>query len=369
MGNSKNRTFKIAKLQQWLSLITCFLMIVAVAVNRDGKVLGHELKDNGDKQTALDDSVMAVRIVDDTLFVNTTDLGKDIIGYAGAVPLEVAFVEGKVQSINPLPNDETPSFFDRAFEGLKDNWLGKKTEELAGKNVDVVSGATFTSNALIANMNLALEQASENSMSDAGSKFALADAKSIIGLIVVLMAAILPLFIKNKKYNIIQLILNVIVLGLWCGTFISYTLLVRLVANGANLWIYAIPLIMIVTAFIYPLFGRKQHYCTYVCPFGSLQQLAGKCSKKKIKLGQKTIKALDIFRQVLWAVLMICLWCGVFFEWMDYELFSAFIFQSAPVAVIVAAVAFTILSVFVPRPYCRFVCPTGTLMKTAELNK
>jgi polyferredoxin len=35
----------------------------------------------------------------------------------------------------------------------------------------------------------------------------------------------------------------------------------------------------------------------------------------------------------------------------------------------VLAVAFVLLSIVVPRPYCRFVCPTGTLMKTAEMSK
>ena len=32
------------------------------------------------------------------------------------------------------------------------------------------------------------------------------------------------------------------------------------------------------------------------------------------------------------------------------------------------AAAFVTLSVFVPRPYCRFACPTGTLFKLAEAN-
>jgi polyferredoxin len=60
---------------------------------------------------------------------------------------------------------------------------------------------------------------------------------------------------------------------------------------------------------------------------------------------------------------------GTGFEWMDYELFSAFIFQSAATVVIVLAIVFVVLSVFVTRPYCRFVCPTGTLFKLAEGNK
>ena len=75
------------------------------------------------------------------------------------------------------------------------------------------------------------------------------------------------------------------------------------------------------------------------------------------------IRRLNFFRELLFAVLMVLMATGVFAEWADYELFTAFAFQSASIVVIVLAVVFVVLSVFVPRPYCRFVCPTGSLFK------
>ena len=48
------------------------------------------------------------------------------------------------------------------------------------------------------------------------------------------------------------------------------------------------------------------------------------------------------------------------------EVFSAFIFQTASVFVLALGGVFLLLSFFVARPYCRFVCPTGTLFKIAE---
>ena len=80
----------------------------------------------------------------------------------------------------------------------------------------------------------------------------------------------------------------------------------------------------------------------------------------------KTAKRLDLFRQLLWAVLMLCLWTGVWFDWIDYEPFSAFVFQSASWVVIVIAVVFVSLSTVIIRPYCRFVCPTGSLFKYSQ---
>ena len=103
-----------------------------------------------------------------------------------------------------------------------------------------------------------------------------------------------------------------------------------------------------------------------VCPFGALQELAGKCVKYKIPMSAKTQKSLNVMRQILWAVLMLCLWTGAWFDWIDYEPFSAFIVQSASWVVIVIAVVFVALSTVIMRPYCRFVCPTGTLLKISQ---
>ena len=194
-------------------------------------------------------------------------------------------------------------------------------------------------------------------------------AKTIAGLIVVLMAAIVPLFYRGKRYRTAQLVLNVVVLGLWGGTFLNWSMFVAYFSGGINVWISLVPIVMLVTAFIYPLFGKKNYYCTHICPFGSLQELAGRPMKRKWKLGSTTVKWLGRFRQALFATLMVLMLTGTGFEWMDYELFSAFIFRSAATVVIVLAIVFVVLSVFVTRPYCRFVCPTGTLFKLAEGNK
>jgi polyferredoxin len=189
--------------------------------------------------------------------------------------------------------------------------------------------------------------------------------KTIAGLIVVLMAAIIPLYYKSKKYRTIQQILNTIVLGFWSGSFLSYTLFLSYASNGINWYVSIIPIIMLITAFIYPLFGKKNYYCNYICPCGSLQELVGKTSKKKWKIKSKYIVMLNRFRKILWATVTVLMLCGIGFEWMDYEIFSAFIFTSASVVVLILAAIFILLSYFVPRPYCRFVCPTGTFIKMA----
>ena len=71
--------------------------------------------------------------------------------------------------------------------------------------------------------------------------------------------------------------------------------------------------------------------------------------------------------KILWfCVLMLLLWTDVFVKWMDWELFQAFLFESAPITIIIVTAVMIALSIIVPRPYCRFICPTGTLFRISE---
>ena len=91
---------------------------------------------------------------------------------------------------------------------------------------------------------------------------------------------------------------------------------------------------------------------------------SGKLSRRKLRITPRVLRVLTALRNLLWGVLMALLLTGTCSAWIDYELFTAFIYSSASVWVIVLAVLFLVLSVWVPRPYCRFVCPTGALMKS-----
>lgn len=357
------------KIEQLMLLATCLAIMVVAALQRDGSIWGHRPADTAPTTEATPDTARAIQtMADGTLVINTTTLAPDIMGYGGRVPLEVSVKDGKVVRVEALPNSETPEFFSHAATLLK-QWNGKTVDDALAQQVDAVSGATFSSRAIIANMRAALQQAASVSATPTLQDRMDLRPKTIAGLIVVLMGAVVPLFYRRKAYRYLQLGLNTVVLGLWGGTFLNWSMFVAFCSGGIDLWMSLIPVVMLVTAFVYPLFGKKNHYCTHICPFGSVQELAGKATKRKWKPSQATVRRLNQLRQALFAVLMVLMLTGTGFQWMDYELFSAFIFQSASVVVIVMAVVFVVLSVFVTRPYCRFVCPTGTLFKLAEGNK
>lgn len=361
MKENKNRKNILA---QSFALLITIVLLGSAAITQHGKLWGHDMKAKATTESEAANDTLKV-LEDGTMIIKTTQLGKDIIGYAGQVPLEITIKDKKVVGVKALKNTETPEFFESASE-LLTSWNGMAIDEAQKLKVDAVSGATFSSKAIIGNMQRGLQYAAKNAEKPSvWDKFD-CSPKAIAGIIVVLMAAILPLFIHDKRYRLFQQALNIIVLGFWCGTFLNYSSMLGMTANGINVIVAIIPCIMLITAFIYPFFGKKAHYCTHVCPYGASQELIGKIFKYKIPLKGNTLTYLNVFRRTLWIMLMfLLLFCAMgstMGSWIDYEPFSAFMFSTAPVAAIVIAVLFLLLSTVVVRPYCRFVCPTGTLL-------
>ena len=94
----------------------------------------------------------------DTLKVNTTELAADVLGFNGPTPVEISICKGVITDIKVLPNQETPRFLERVLEsGLLKSLIGKTPEEARKAKLDAVTGATFTSNALIENVRRGLK--------------------------------------------------------------------------------------------------------------------------------------------------------------------------------------------------------------------
>ncbi len=89
--------------------------------------------------------------------INTTELGKDVEGYQGTTPLKVYIKSDKVEKIEFLKSTETPKYYVKVKKALQDKWNGKKVKEAKTMQVDVVTGATFSSEAVIENVRRALD--------------------------------------------------------------------------------------------------------------------------------------------------------------------------------------------------------------------
>lgn len=356
-------SLKINWIRQLTCLLVCLLLMLVVPIWRDHKIIGINLPHEGKEK------VETIREISDGFIINTTDIGKDIIGYGGQTPVEITVTNGVISKITPLSNQETPEFFGAVRNSdMFETFDGLTLEEAANTPIHGVSGATYTSKALIENIKAGIAYASDKNVATSSYEPNKLTLKFYITIVIILAGAIIPLFVKDKRYRILQLVLNVLLLGFWGGTFISYSLMTSYLTYGITKIVMIPVALMLVAAFIYPFFGKKDYYCLWLCPYGSLQELLGKCFKYKFKMSVKTIKYLNYFRETLWFILMWLLWTGIWFDWMGYEPFAAFFFTDASVIVLGIAGAFLLLSLFIQRPYCRFVCPTGSLFKFSEGN-
>lgn len=122
-------------------ILGCMALLVMATAFQSAAPQGDEVmvKDNG------------------TYIVNTTTLGKDVIGYVSTTPVKVYIKKNKVEKVAFLKNQETPKYMARVKKALQAKWDGLKVKDAQNLKVDGVTGATFSSDAVIKNVQLGLE--------------------------------------------------------------------------------------------------------------------------------------------------------------------------------------------------------------------
>lgn len=94
--------------------------------------------------------------------INTTNLAKDVEGYNGPTPLKIYIKKNKVERIEFLKSMETPKYYAKVKKALMDKWNGLKVKDAKTQQVDIVTGATYSSEAVIKNVQAGLEYYQNN---------------------------------------------------------------------------------------------------------------------------------------------------------------------------------------------------------------
>ncbi|MBR6121779.1 MAG: FMN-binding protein [Prevotella sp.] len=94
--------------------------------------------------------------------VNTTVIGKDVMGYIGPTPLKVYIRKNKIEKVEFLPNQETPKYWNAAKKHLAEKWNGMTVKKAKTAEVDGRTGATISSDAIKKNVKLAVEYYEKN---------------------------------------------------------------------------------------------------------------------------------------------------------------------------------------------------------------
>lgn len=95
--------------------------------------------------------------------IDTTTLSQDVKGYNGPTPLLITIEKDKIVKVEALENAETPRFFEHMTKGgMLERWNGMEVDKALAADVDVVAGATYSSNAVIENVRLGLKYYKEH---------------------------------------------------------------------------------------------------------------------------------------------------------------------------------------------------------------
>ena len=93
---------------------------------------------------------------EETLY--TEEFSKDIVGFNDIIPLEINMIDGRIASIEILDNAETPRFLEKVTDdNLVEKFYGLTPKEAVDLEIDAVSGATFSSNAIIKSVKTRME--------------------------------------------------------------------------------------------------------------------------------------------------------------------------------------------------------------------
>ena len=202
------------KVKYIVNILIVVLFFFVIAIGRDGKLVGKEVTEilQPKQEEEIEIEPIEESLADGTRVINSASLAKDILGFGGHTPIKIYVKDDIIQKVEAAENAETPSFWDEVVKaGIFENWNGMTLSDAATAKIDAVSGATMSSVAVIGNVARAAQYGADVKIEN-NNFFSNLDLKTILGVLVVLMGALITLKKwKNKRLMTLQLVLNVAV--------------------------------------------------------------------------------------------------------------------------------------------------------------
>jgi len=290
-------------------------------------------------------------------------------GYAGRVPLLIGINDSLIiDRIVLLKNNETFEYIRAVYEDkFLGNWQNISLEDAMQLKVDVVSGATHTSKAVIAGVRHTASSVLKSDASVITDTNFWAIIKDILFLCLMLFSLVMVFKKGTAKYRTIYMVLVLVIMGLILNNAISAQLLYGWLKDGfawrANWQTIAIFILALIVSFV----GKRKFYCNYLCPMGALQELTNRFSPFKKRRLPVTLKGLSI-REVYLTLIAGALLLGFSPELSYAEPFMFFSFRVVGIGLIIFGLIVLLSSLFFTKPWCS-VCPTGCLLDTISYQK
>lgn len=179
------------------------------------------------------------------------------------------------------------------------------------------------------------------------------------------IASWLSLKKRSRRGIVILSLASLAYFGFWRRGCVCAIGSVQNVALGIADSSYAVPLVVI-AFFTLPLvvamvWGRS--FCSGVCPHGAIQDLV---LIKPLKVPTWLDEALRVIPWIHLALALLLSATGALFIICKFDPFVGVFRMAGPRVMLGAGIALLVLSMFVGRPYCRYLCPYGALLGVAS---
>ncbi len=302
--------------------------------------------------------------------VNTSPYSDNIFGYNGTTPLTIYIDRNdKIIEVEVCPNKESRGFMNKVINsGYLESWDGLSVEGALNYQTDAVSGCTYTSVAIAQSLQIRLQELTSQKAKLHSWDWSLF-TKQLCVLIVTILALIC--FFNPKKTKTLRLItlsLSILILGFWSNSLLSLAMFYNWITNGISLTMQWVVVIIAAISIILPMITKKSFYCQYLCPFGAVQEFVGMIPVKKITVSSKIYKFFAVFRKIVLLTLLVLVASGIGIDFSEVEPFSIFSYQSIIFEVALLTAIIVIASIFIKKPWCNYICPTGCLFKLGMRN-
>jgi ferredoxin len=185
---------------------------------------------------------------------------------------------------------------------------------------------------------------------------------AIVLLAALSLSSYLVLRKRSRRAIFILMVFSLLYFGFWrkgCVCPIGATQNIVLSIFDSS---YAVP-ITVAVFFLLPLifalfFGRV--FCAAVCPLGAIQDLV---LLRPVSVPSWLESGLRLFAYVYLAAAVLFAATGSAFLICRYDPFIAFFRLSGNLNILIIGACLLFISVFIGRPYCRFICPYSILLR------
>ncbi len=299
-------------------------------------------------------------------------------GYGGDLVVSVLLDSaGIIRDLKVARHRETPSFLEKTEKkGLRRSLVGKSYDDsfIIGEDVDVVSGATYTSEAIISCAQLGSNKLARDqlklevsALEAPGLEIGIPEF-ALLALYVLALLGIYKLTEYKRTIRWITMLGGLLILGFWFSVPLTLSKLNSFLLGYFPDWHTQMYWYLLIGGFLLSIvLTRKNIYCTWICPLGGLQECLGAVGGAKPRFSRRFN---GIMKWVQRGVALLAILMALYFRnpvKLNYEIFGVALSLTGATYLFVMTGLFIVASVFIKRPWCTYLCPIIPLEEMLRL--